>query len=724
MTKEQTIEGLITTQLLSGKTAEFITQIKMLKVTPEEASNMELFGDPKFGQLLSKIIQDINTNKSYSDDMKDLVDYTKASSKTFSDDNSVDPNTVLNDTKFEEPKGVVPTGDLTKKISDLTDVVKSITTATSGLIKDMHDIKSKTNFSVDGNSEAFKSGKELADSETGLDKSELDKKAGDAGYKGDDLINFKFGYNSVDKKAPNIGSDEDKNMSEIEDLVYSDIDAGITEFSEEYDAACKYYESKFGTDFSEAYKQVFAEKSDPSAQVAELRSQVGQITEILGKVTSTLESLKGGDAKESDHCDHSEGDGDDLVYSYSDDTYDYYEPRNYSDDSENFGLHPYKMIGAAGLGGMTGNVIGTGVGKVGTGVSRIIYDRKLKGNNSLSTMENKANAYDQLMKEKRIMGTSKLLGTGVGALTGAGVSAFRNRKFAEGDVPSDDKTVPNDEDVVEEELDDGTKVNCSEVPTIYDLPDGCSYAFSENDYDYYFSDESEIENFARKPSPKQIAAKYLGKQELYKTKHGLKSTLMKRAMLKGYGKLAKDIGKGIGVTKGGAGSGNGEPHELTNKERIANAKADAKIRKYEHKYAASEGDNVDSDSTDLQDKINTKTEPDADIVAKETTQHDETKSKAWYDGYNTAKSDPDTNESNKDQRAKELAAKFGYDEKSPEFGEFIEGFGNGTNKAVDDKKEITGSPSTTQNHSFSYVDGDVATRYSQLKSMFSTTDTL
>jgi putative sterol carrier protein len=65
------------------------------------------------------------------------------------------------------------------------------------------------NFSVSGDSPAFKAGQELARTESGLDTDDLDSKAKEAGYEGEDLTNFKFGYNSVDKKADNFSSRDD-----------------------------------------------------------------------------------------------------------------------------------------------------------------------------------------------------------------------------------------------------------------------------------------------------------------------------------------------------------------------------------------------------------------------------------------------------------------------------------------------------------------------------------
>jgi len=65
-------------------------------------------------------------------------------------------------------------------------------------------------FSVDGDNKYFKSGKELAKEHPGYTTDEIKAAAPNAGVPEDEIQNFIFGYNSVDKKAPNIGSGESK----------------------------------------------------------------------------------------------------------------------------------------------------------------------------------------------------------------------------------------------------------------------------------------------------------------------------------------------------------------------------------------------------------------------------------------------------------------------------------------------------------------------------------
>jgi hypothetical protein len=159
-----------------------------------------------------------------------------------------------------------------------------------------------SNFSVSGDSPAFKAGQELARTESGLDTDDLDSKAKEAGYEGEDLTNFKFGYNSVDKKAENFSqeliSTEVHNMESenqvIEDLVAEDLAAGIKDGSEDFSAACTLYSKKYGVNFGEKYKKVFSERYKKDNFSEDTEEKFNLITEVLGKVVSSIEELRAG----------------------------------------------------------------------------------------------------------------------------------------------------------------------------------------------------------------------------------------------------------------------------------------------------------------------------------------------------------------------------------------------------------------------------------------------
>lgn len=70
-------------------------------------------------------------------------------------------------------------------------------------------------FSVDGDTKAFKDGKALADAESDLTKSAIRAKFEEGGYAEEDWQNFIFGYMCVDKKAENFGEESVKQNSSI-----------------------------------------------------------------------------------------------------------------------------------------------------------------------------------------------------------------------------------------------------------------------------------------------------------------------------------------------------------------------------------------------------------------------------------------------------------------------------------------------------------------------------
>jgi len=216
MNNEAKIEGLITEQLLSGNINKFILGLKTLEVTPEEASNMELFGDKKLGENVAKVLTALKNNKSYDKEVKELSDYTKSIATSFSEPQSrIDG--VNEQSQMDKANAFVTQNAFNNHMTDFTAAINKMSDQIKALVEDVNQVKNKVNFSsnadfaVNSDSDAFKKGVELGNSAPDTPEDKLNDKAIENGFKSeDDINNFKFGFNSVAKKAPDIGSGESK----------------------------------------------------------------------------------------------------------------------------------------------------------------------------------------------------------------------------------------------------------------------------------------------------------------------------------------------------------------------------------------------------------------------------------------------------------------------------------------------------------------------------------
>lgn len=78
------IEGLLTQRLLCGDVENFINELKMLGVKSAEVENMDPFGEVEIGVGVANILRDLETGKSYVNDVNSLFKKLKISSKMFS----------------------------------------------------------------------------------------------------------------------------------------------------------------------------------------------------------------------------------------------------------------------------------------------------------------------------------------------------------------------------------------------------------------------------------------------------------------------------------------------------------------------------------------------------------------------------------------------------------------------------------------------------------------
>lgn len=74
MDKSKLIEDLITTRLLSGDVMDFITELKQANVTPTEARTADLFGEPELGELVAKVIENIDNQDALTPAITELKD--------------------------------------------------------------------------------------------------------------------------------------------------------------------------------------------------------------------------------------------------------------------------------------------------------------------------------------------------------------------------------------------------------------------------------------------------------------------------------------------------------------------------------------------------------------------------------------------------------------------------------------------------------------------------
>lgn len=79
MDKSKLIEDLITTRLMSGNVTDFITELKQADVTPAEAKTADLFGDPRIGELVGGILDNLDDITALEPALGELQTYLRGS---------------------------------------------------------------------------------------------------------------------------------------------------------------------------------------------------------------------------------------------------------------------------------------------------------------------------------------------------------------------------------------------------------------------------------------------------------------------------------------------------------------------------------------------------------------------------------------------------------------------------------------------------------------------
>jgi len=868
MDDEEKVEGIITTSLLSGDIDKFITDVKQMGLDEKDFISMELFGDKKIGPLVSK------ATSGNASDIKDLQDYIKSISVSFSEDKPVTEVSVINEKVdnltaiVEELSNSVKTlmakelttdgldtftepvqfsnvrtatdyiNQITKEIPNKKDVFLLVNAMKSGVqnsidyftdklsssVKDiasfqnalataysienfsskLNNYSRKYNFSqIDGNSSAFKAGAALAESETGLDRDALNAKGSEAGYEGDDLTNFKFGYNSKDKKAENfsdidsikvgdivseinwqgqfkkgdkltvksvkdgkavvVSSDgkleleddisnltktenfsqddiftvydiktklrkvdslgkpvEFKKLAEakkwaednggevasllfyvdriqpkmhkefsnlastevhnmegenqvIEDLVAEDLAAGIKDGSEDFSAACTLYSKKYGVDFSQKYKKVFSERYKKENFSEDTDEKFNLITEVLGKVVSNIEALR--------------ADLDKILNKDDSDS---------QSVNEEFAVskYPETLDGDAGR-----------------------YMMKNRKETEEYIKSGKLKKGDVLYKAGYMYDTPETI-----QITEVYSGKLKDREGHEG--PNVDFVFLNSVDQDELRMPYSNKESIKNT----------GYMAIEDDANQYFLMKPEFGTMMTKKTEEDIK-KHKDRRNFAKgsTENENMSEVPMPTIQTwnnyGYNKKSDDL---LEVTVGG------KKYEVKGKDKVTkfiDAYWDAKnsANMSEETFVAI--------STKTGKKVFTGTKKECDdwllavygpenvssapyVIKPESSYNKENfaeptstedKSKAWYDGNSTAKTDGSTEDV--DARAEELAGTFGYEKGSEEFTDFIAGFKEGVKDASNTSEEPESEPSSEN-----FSQDEIQTRYIALKGMFSSND--
>jgi len=101
MDKSKLVEDLITTRLLNGEVMEFVTELKQADVTSTEAKTADLFGDPRVGELVGNVIDNIDNQESLTPAITELREYLDKSDKNASNVGGVKENFAMENTKVE-----------------------------------------------------------------------------------------------------------------------------------------------------------------------------------------------------------------------------------------------------------------------------------------------------------------------------------------------------------------------------------------------------------------------------------------------------------------------------------------------------------------------------------------------------------------------------------------------------------------------------------------------
>lgn len=668
MTVAETIEGLISTSLTSGNYTKFINDLKMLKVTPEEVRKMDLYGDSKFGELIAKVLDDVNKGVSYNNDVKALVEYTKASQKMFSNGDYTSPDNIKVDANVPQPTDL---NGLKADVADLTSAVDTVANTLSGITKKMKQLEEVNHSEVDNLV------KRIAQVSNKLAFSELtdEKRA--------ELNGVLFSLNQ--KLAQFSTEDNIPNEEEV-------VDTGTGEVADEVnDLPVK--------DTSDEGQLVDVGEPNDTIEYSEGEENFG--------AADTL--LKGAKAAGS-WIRHNPGKTGAIA-----------------------GAAINVARGQGVKGAIKGAVAGGVAGKVASGITG--NSAAIKADNAYTKSVAKANKIQSAAVNKAGFKAAKVAGKE--AIKNAKAQAKSIRKsysFDEVATPIDKVVVDKTYWVPGSATEPAVKIKCTEegfklvdpnnviaadetpvtvnASELFDIPvsfseDGELFYpenFSEtDDYDYaFFSNMSE--NCSEEDSNMENTEENTENVECCDTNYS-----------------AADVADAIitdatnGITPGTAmfsagltyysemyGTDFSEAYEASFSDVAEAYFADVEKEELKNEVAAlkeevkalKDAATAEPAKEEVKDDKPAEPAPAKEEVKeekkdepKEENHAEGDKSKAWYDGYNTAKTDPDTKESNKAERAAELAAKFGYVADTEEFKDFVAGFGEGTNKAVEDKSE-------------------------------------
>lgn len=603
MNNEDKIEGLITEKLLSGDVTNFITNLKQLNETPESIAKMELFGDKKLGELVAAVLKAVNDKKAYDKEVKELSAYTKKISTSFSEPEAHVGN--LDEASIDgKNKEFVSVGDFNHAMTEFTAAMNKMAGQIQAVVENVNSIKDKANnfstnkdFAIDSDSEAFKAGVELANKDASIPEDKLNDKSIEAGFKSEaDINNFKFGFNSIAKKAPNIGSGESK------------VEGGDGKTEADKDAEAKREgESTEGKNACDASNH----------------SEDNTLFSVLNNIADTLESFNTrlSNVEANFSADDNVPTGESEVV----DDKVKVDPVDDKTDVEDISLSEVEFNE---------------------------YFADAEANSAIPEAVKEIKESDATDKQK-LIATEFLKSEGVKK----GVEQLKEAGVPEGKIEA--KFVEKAAEIAEikpEALE--KKLDASETFSAIENITGVLEAFSErlgNIESALFSTEGEVAS---------------GESEVVDDKLKLdpvddKTEPEKIAMSDTCDEPAPKVVE----------DGDGEPTDGSGAVKDANDKADKA-------------------------EADTKAKENAAPINHSDDNFNDGKSKAWYDGMNTAVSDTKAKESG---RAEELAKKFGYEDGSDEYKDFIEGFNSG----------IPATESKEENHSVSdFSDMSTVTNFS------------